>query len=303
MYVGLATLYLLFLQPILANKESDDFSLHWVTNTTMEIQFPDNTTSTIELSQPDIPDPNTPCLYTGKLDKDVKSKVTVVGCKDSEETLVTISSTEIPGGFVDLTISDGVAHRLSVIKGQAQQKGLRTIKRRRRRSFTDISFSGIWGPWGKEANCPSGTFVYGYRLRIQDRHGGDETALNDIELYCRRPNSYTVIQKIWSSYQSWGGWTSDRFCSGSNNPVAGFYVRNEPNQGGGDDSALNTVLLVCRNDQMLIPHWGIWGNWSPRRMCPHGTAVSGFKTQVEPILYSGDDSAMNGIALKCTRYP
>jgi len=82
----------------------------------MEIQFPDSTTSTISLSPPtDMIDPDTECLFTGRLENEADSQVVVVGCKDSQEdTEVTIKSNKVQGGLVNLILTDGVTHIFSL---------------------------------------------------------------------------------------------------------------------------------------------------------------------------------------------
>jgi len=119
MSVTLSPLYLLFLQTTLANTvqtSSNELSLHWVTNTTMAIQFPDTSTSTISLYPPmETIEPDTPCLYNGRLETEEDSQVVVVGCKDSQEdTEVMIKSNKIRGGLVSLILRDGVTHILSL---------------------------------------------------------------------------------------------------------------------------------------------------------------------------------------------
>ena len=77
------------------------------------------------------------------------------------------------------------------------------------------------GNFGQVASCPSGQFAYGYRLRSQAPQGnGDDTGLNDIELYCAERNSSSYT-RIWSDYQTWGSFSSPVFCSGGQNPLMG----------------------------------------------------------------------------------
>merc|ERR1719167_1267246 len=85
----------------------------------------------------------------------------------------------------------------------------------------DIKITGYWGSWGEYSFCPPGSFVYGYRLRIQ-APTSDDTALNDIELYCRRPNSAAITKKIKSSSAPWGRWYGPAYCNGLDNPVVGM---------------------------------------------------------------------------------
>ncbi|XP_060792597.1 vitelline membrane outer layer protein 1-like [Neoarius graeffei] len=43
-----------------------------------------------------------------------------------------------------------------------------------------------------------------------------------------------------------------------------------------------------------------WGSWGHREMCPVGTYATGFSLKVEQAI-DGDDTALNGIALRCTK--
>jgi len=46
---------------------------------------------------------------------------------------------------------------------------------------------GLWGNWWGWAYCPTGTYVCGARVRFEwDQGGGDDTAMNGIQLACCR---------------------------------------------------------------------------------------------------------------------
>ena len=71
--------------------------LHWVTENSLELQFPDGSKTKILLRPTsNIQDEATPCLFTGQLEDDLDSRVTVSGCLGDEETAVTIASSKVP---------------------------------------------------------------------------------------------------------------------------------------------------------------------------------------------------------------
>ena len=97
-------------------KEVADIQLVWLTDLSMEIQLEDNKTDVIFLAPTsNIPGEETPCLFSGIVGKDQDSLVTVSGCQDDEEVTVSIASKRVPGGFVDLTISEGTTYSVQVI--------------------------------------------------------------------------------------------------------------------------------------------------------------------------------------------
>jgi len=189
-----------------------------------------------------------------------------------------------------------------------QETGLRN-----RALLATIQWKGLWGSFPSQKYigfCPIAQFVYGYRLRSESYQGrGDDTAINNIELYCSEPNSNYVTRTISSDYRSWGSWSSAVFCPGLDNPVVGFDVREEGPQGGGDDTAINDIDLYCNKNvgrgisYISAPVKTSWGSWKPDLKCPSGQAVVGILTQVEGTQGGGDDTALNGLKLWCERYP
>merc|ERR550532_1964052 len=97
-------------------KEIADVQLVWLSDLSMQIQLDENTTDVIFLAATsNIPGEETPCLFSGKVGKDQDSLVSVSGCRGDEEVTVSIASRRVPGGFVDLTISEGTTYSVQVI--------------------------------------------------------------------------------------------------------------------------------------------------------------------------------------------
>ena len=78
-------------------REESQLKLHWVTENSLELQFPDGSKTKILLRPTsNIQDEATPSLFTGQLEDDLDSRVTVSGCLGDEETAVTIASSKVP---------------------------------------------------------------------------------------------------------------------------------------------------------------------------------------------------------------
>ena len=141
-------------------------------------------------------------------------------------------------------------------------------------------------------------------MRSQPRIETDNSALNDIELFCRKPGGSSTWT-IKSHYMIWGNWGSDTYCRGANNPVVGFIVREDQwNSTKTDDrTAINTVLLHCQDGERISGEVNtLWGTWQSWQMCPAGLAVRGIRTQVQTDQGDGDDTALNGLELYCSPY-
>merc|ERR1712072_469563 len=106
--------------------------------------------------------------------------------------------------------------------------------------------------------------------------GGDDSGLNGVKLFCHLGGAVT------SKTQIWGSWGDRKDCPGSNNPVIGFRIKIEGNQGGGDDTAANTMDLYCqRGGSITGDAVTAYGDWSDWLKCPDGMAVVGLQTRVE----------------------
>ena len=90
--------------------------LTWLSSTSLEVSFPEGASRRILLTPTsNIPGEPTPDLYTGVVEGDPDSRVTVSGGV-GKETTVSIASKMIPGGFVDLCISsEGKTSSLSIL--------------------------------------------------------------------------------------------------------------------------------------------------------------------------------------------
>lgn len=169
--------------------------------------------------------------------------------------------------------------------------------------------SGPWGEWKQRIYCSPGMWAVGYQLRTEKpQGGGDDSALNSVKLRCASPNGQ---RSEWiSSYDGlWGTWRSAAECKNpsgrSNNFLKGARVRMEKPQGRGDDTAANDVQFSCsRGGSIHASGGGQWGDWDPWSYCPAGSAVCGLSIRFEPYQGgSSDDSAMNGLNLRCCKLP
>ncbi|MGE5658564.1 MAG: hypothetical protein ACM37W_18335 [Actinomycetota bacterium] len=102
----------------------------------------------------------------------------------------------------------------------------------------------------------------------------------------------------------WGGWSTAIYCP-PGTYVGGYSMRVEPDQGKGDDTALNAVALYCYDRagnmaERIVPHPGFWGNWGEGASCPKGSYAVAFKLKVEPPQGNGDDTGANSVAFGCS---
>lgn len=89
------------------------------------------------------------------------------------------------------------------------------------------------------------------------------------------------------------------FCE-KNVMAIGFNTKVEEPQGDGDDTALNSIKLICANNKEIYSGEGQWGEWGENAICPNGSYLNGFRLKVEPPQGDGDDTATNGIIMICS---
>lgn len=112
------------------------------------------------------------------------------------------------------------------------------------RLFTKISSGqGGWGEWrGESTMCRNG--FSRFKLKIEEDQGynlfQDDSTTNAIRMWCTE-------NKTWykSGEGAWGEWTPTEYCP-TGYRITGIKTQIESNQGGGDDTALNGVQLICK---------------------------------------------------------
>lgn len=90
-----------------------DMKVAWLSETSMKLTLDDEDLM-INVEPVDVPGEIIDCLFTGGLDKDSSSSVTVSGCRDSNHSLLSISSKLVPGGVLSLGVSNGVVAILNM---------------------------------------------------------------------------------------------------------------------------------------------------------------------------------------------
>ena len=105
--------------------------------------------------------------------------------------------------------------------------------------YDHLVWGGSWGEWKGWTMCSDGKYMAAGRVRFEDRQGGgDDTALNGLEIYCIKPDwTNGEIRTVYPGL--WGGWKPWHYKKYK--LVKGAQVRFEDPQGGGDDTALNGI--------------------------------------------------------------
>ncbi|XP_069805615.1 vitelline membrane outer layer protein 1 homolog [Dendropsophus ebraccatus] len=145
--------------------------------------------------------------------------------------------------------------------------------------------------------CGSRLFFFYQRSYVEWPIKGDDTALNGIMLYCAAPGSTYEGNYITSTYGSWGdAWVGRLWCPVGN--LVSFSLKVEEPQGGGDDTAANSIKMRCSDGAELEAiggPWGKYGDWSAS--CSYG--ICGIQTKVEEPQGGEDDTALNDVVFEC----
>jgi len=149
-------------------------------------------------------------------------------CNDGEHVVGMRLRTEAPQGKGDDTALNAI-ELLCAAPGSHQYTPIKSLE-------------GSWGNWGRTFYCPDDTTVKGFQLRSEAYQGnGDDTAANNLRIFCNLPASPEMIE---GDGMTWGSWTERQNCL-NGQAVVGFRTQVEPYQGNGDDTALNNVDMVC----------------------------------------------------------
>jgi len=92
----------------LIDPQDTSLKLSWLTETRMELKIGRRQRNIWLSPTTNIPGLKTPCLFKGKLEGDPDSEISVSGCHNSNETTVSIASSPLSDGIVDLMIVDGI---------------------------------------------------------------------------------------------------------------------------------------------------------------------------------------------------
>lgn len=101
---------------------------------------------------------------------------------------------------------------------------------------------GNWGTWQGMKMCPRGTYIVGARVRFEDRQGsgGDDTALNGLQIDCRDKYQTKTGKKITVALGYWGEW-KDWVYFEKGKLARYVRCREEKKLTRGDDTALNGI--------------------------------------------------------------
>ena len=162
----------------------------------------------------------------------------------------------------------------------------------------ELTHEGVWGDWGDWEDCPNGGYVTSFKEKVEGHSStSDDSGLNSVCLICSQG------EEVCSSQGAWGDWgdESDECKEG----FSGSNLKFEAERHGGvkDETAGNDLRLMCNGEEVYAGNGGNFGEWEPNNQnCPSGQVICGIKTRVEqPRGIWHDDSALNGVSLKCCK--
>ncbi|CAG7785486.1 unnamed protein product [Allacma fusca] len=169
-----------------------------------------------------------------------------------------------------------------------------------------------WGTWFDYKECPRGSFVHAFQLKVQKTMNdiSDDTGLNGIYLLCSTPAVRRFIYEFFGPYAptppadsisskvgNFGEIRNLFECAGGSY-VVGLQLRSQESQGiFWDDSAANNIRLRCSDGQILEGDGEEVGEWSAAVKCPKNLMVCGIQTQVE--FAAVDETALNNVRMGC----
>eukprot|EP01084_Bolivina_argentea_P025113 46724_1 len=156
------------------------------------------------------------------------------------------------------------------------------------------SSEGIWGDWGSQyVYCDAGQYAIGYKLNVEPPINGDDTAANSFCLIC--DGGSIIYTSNWDD-ALWGSWAAVLCPSGEF--IKGFKSKVEAGQGNGDDTALNSIKILCTDEsEKETYNAGPWGDWGTMAQCGSGSVVCGMNQKIEKK--GGDDTSLNAVSLRC----
>eukprot|EP01023_Acetabularia_acetabulum_P065572 TRINITY_DN8702_c0_g2_i1.p2 TRINITY_DN8702_c0_g2~~TRINITY_DN8702_c0_g2_i1.p2 ORF type:complete len:405 (+),score=60.59 TRINITY_DN8702_c0_g2_i1:530-1744(+) len=163
-------------------------------------------------------------------------------------------------------------------------------------------YDGIWGDWGSWKMCPDGYYATGFAIQVEGKQGGgDDTAMNRFKMGCR--SLYNQVSHVYTqtsgSAGNWGSWGNYVSVSGGNF-LDGAGIKFEKSQGGGDDTAMNSINMRALDGSWHQPkNAGPWGDWKGYAYCPTAQVICGVRARLEGHIGRGDDTALNSLRFKC----
>lgn len=110
------------------------------------------------------------------------------------------------------------------------------------------------------------------------------------------------VAEITPSEGSWGGWTQQVYCNPGSWAV-GYRMRVEGSRGRKDDTALNSVQLLCKSrlgtTEWISSYDGLWGDWHGAAECM-GSYLWGARLRGEAPQGKGDDTGANNVEFACS---